>query len=346
MMGVAAEHGTLPDGLTAYTAPPAPTVPSGSTFVLQATGHERSRAMGAGLRAGRVWIADSGAYFDAAAARAATVDAAPGSAWTPVESVPQGAVALKAPRVGIYKSWHANMDEGWTRFVIERHGFEPRALDNKTIRAGHLRASFDAIVLPDEPREVIATGEPKREEGEMRYAPPVPPEYAGGLDKEGAAALRDFVAAGGTLVGLARASEYLIDELKLPVRNALARAPRGELLVPGSLVRVHVVPGHPVTHGLPAETAVFVDEPLAFETALPGAEMERTVLAHYPADRRDILLSGYLEGEERLARRAAAVALTLGQGRIVLLGFRPQHRAQTEATFPLLLNALWWSVMP
>ena len=49
--------------------------------------------------------------------------------------------------------------------------------------------------------------------------------------------------------------------------------------------------------------------------------------------------------EEKLARNAAAVALTLGKGKVVLLGFRPQHRALTNATFPFLFNSLAWSVM-
>ncbi len=82
---------------------------------------------------------------------------------------------------------------------------------------------------------------------------------------------------------------------------------------------------------------------MAFDTALPGAEMERWVLASYPADARDVLLSGWLRGEDRLARKAAAVATTYGKGKVVLLGFRPQHRAQTPATFPFLFNALYWS---
>ena len=108
---------------------------------------------------------------------------------------------------------------------------------------------------------MIATGKPKREEGEMRYFPEPRPEYAGGLGKEGAAALREFVEGGGTLVALASSSEYLIEELQLPVRNVLARAKPDEFLCPGSLVRIEVDPTHPVTFGLPPSTPAFLERP-------------------------------------------------------------------------------------
>jgi len=39
------------------------------------------------------------------------------------------------------------------------------------------------------------------------------------------------------------------------------------------------------------------------------------------------------------------VALTHGKGKIVLLGFRVQNRAQTEGTFKLLFGALRWAGM-
>jgi len=55
---------------------------------------------------------------------------------------------------------------------------------------------------------------------------------------------------------------------------------------------------------------------------------------------RDILQSGWLLGEAIIARKAAAVAVKHGAGKVVLLGFRAQHRAQTHGTFKLVFNAL------
>jgi hypothetical protein len=55
---------------------------------------------------------------------------------------------------------------------------------------------------------------------------------------------------------------------------------------------------------------------------------------------RDILQSGWLLGEQVIAKKAAAVVVKQGAGKVVLLGFRPQHRDQTHGTFKLVFNAL------
>ena len=44
-----------------------------------------------------------------------------------------------------------------------------------------------------------------------------------------------------------------------------------------------------------------------------------------------------------MAGRAAIVSVDMNPGRVILYGLRPQHRAQTHATFPLLFNALFLS---
>ena len=353
MMGVTAERATLPAALAPWKPVPSQLPTHGAAFALAPGSPEAARLVNAGLRGGAVRIAratvsaggrewPAGTVFlDGAAARAAAAKAVPGQSWTAVPSAPATAEPLRAPRVGLYKPWAASMDEGWTRFVLEQYGFEPKTLDNKAVRAGGLNAAFDAIVLPDVTKELIATGKPKRDEGAMKYSPDLPAEYAGGLEKEGAAALKDFVEKGGTLVALSSSTEYAIEELALPVRNGAAHAEG--FAIAGSILRAEVASGHPVTDGLPGEVAVFQDEALAFDTVLPGPEMDRRVLASYPAAPADVLLSGWMRGPETIARKAAAVALTYGKGKVVLLGFRAQHRAQTPGTFPFVFNALYWS---
>jgi hypothetical protein len=242
------------------------------------------------------------------------------------------------------------IDEGWTRFVLEQYGFDVKNIENKAVKAGNLNATFDAIILPDSSREVILEG---RTRGEG-YSEELPAEYTGGIGKEGVRALRDFVEKGGTLITLARASEVISGEdFGLPVRNALggpsaegrAATRTQDFNVPGSLLRVYLDTNHPVAYGMPAEVPVFVDAPLAFQTSLPAPDSERSVIAWYPDDAKDILISGYAHGAERLQRKAAAVSFTKGKGKIVMFGFRVQHRAQTEGTFPLLFNAIYWGGM-
>ncbi len=73
-------------------------------------------------------------------------------------------------------------------------------------------------------------------------------------------------------------------------------------------------------------------------TSVPrSVDWDRTVVASYPKE--DILLSGWLLGEDVLARRAAVVDAKYKKGHIILIGFRCQHRAQSHGTYKFLLNA-------
>ena len=91
---------------------------------------------------------------------------------------------------------------------------------------------------------------------------------------------------------------------------------------------------------MPETIAAFVSEPIVYRTASPGPTEERSILASYPTDEEDLLLSGYLRGGEALTRQAAAVDFGLGKGQVVMFGFGVQHRAQTEGTFKMLFNAI------
>jgi hypothetical protein len=252
---------------------------------------------------------------------------------------------MREVRVGLYKPWLASMDEGWTRWILDQYHFTYKNLDNKTIKAGKLNAAFDAIVIPDVEREVIVEGKPKRESGEMKYFEEMPAEYTGGIGKEGVTALKEFAENGGTIITLARSGDLLAEEFNVPVRNVLSGVKGDDFNCPGSILRTELDQSSPINYGMPKEAKIFVDGNIAYQTNIPGGGMERTIVAQYPEDAEDALISGYLKGGERLEKRAAAVSFSYGKGRLIMLGFRPQHRAQTEGTFKMLFNSIYWAGM-
>lgn len=233
-----------------------------------------------------------------------------------------------ARRVAVFRNYAPSMDEGWTRWVLDQHRVPYAVVTSRDVRAGNLAARFDAVVLPDQAARQIARGP----------GGAYPDSLKGGLGAEGAAALRAFVEAGGTLVALNEASEYAIDALALPVRNALAGVRPAEFYAPGSIFRLEPDARHPLAAGMTAPV------PMAWFEGGPAFEVtdsaRATVVARYPARGDSVLLSGWLLGGERLAGRGALVDVRQGRGHVVLFGFRPQYRGQSMATFPLLWNAL------
>ena len=260
---------------------------------------------------------------------------------TPLAEAPTGpAYRVKPVRVGLYKPWAASMDEGWTRFLLERYGFAFENLSNDSMKDGSYRGKVDAILLPAVDASIIEKGEPGSAEA-RRFFEPMPPPYAGGIDTAGGEKLKKWVEDGGTLVAMDSSTGYVIDLFGLPVRNVLDRVSEADFHAPGSMVRILLDTSHPLSYGMSAEeVAYFADSPV-FQTSPPDARIRRRVVATYPGDAQDILVSGYLKGGERLENKAAVVEYGVGKGRIVLIGFRPQHRAQPHRTFKLLWNALY-----
>ena len=89
---------------------------------------------------------------------------------------------------------------------------------------------------------------------------------------------------------------------------------------------------------MPRESIAWVEDGPAFELK-PGADPGRVTWVARFRD-RDPLLSGWLDGADYLQGKGALAVVRMGRGRVVLFGFRPQYRAQSVATYPLLFNAL------
>lgn len=277
----------------------------------------------------------SGAFVLAGGARTTAVArGAVVSNCASVRSLPSGRSIERMPRVALYRPWTANMNEGWTRWLLDRFGMPVRNVSDSAVRAGALREGTDVLIVPAMSLRQMRTG---------NSASAVPPRYAGGLGEAGLSAIGSFVRAGGTLVLFDQGSELATATLGVPatlVRSGRARPADDSAsrpIAPGSVLRVLVDTTSAVAFGMPDTAAVYFINSVAYDVRA-GAPVR--VLARYPARGSDILLSGYLEGAEQLAGRAAAVEAAVGRGRVVMFGFRPQYRGQSWGTFRLLFNAL------
>jgi hypothetical protein len=165
----------------------------------------------------------------------------------------------------------------------------------------------------------------------------VPPEFRSGFGDEGVNALRDFVEKGGALVTFGESGQFAIERFQLPVRDVTAGLPFKQFWCPGCTLRVTVDTANALGYGMPASAlATWLAGSEAYEIQPSAANVEVVVRL---AD-RDVLQSGWLLGESVIAGRPTMVSVPLGQGRVVLIGFRVQHRHQTHGTYKLLFNAL------
>ena len=262
---------------------------------------------------------------------------------------------LKFHRVGLYQSWRGNMDEGWTRYVFDDMGIPYKTLHNEDIKGTKdkkpdLKADYDVIVFADENSSIIKDGKrsprpgmpggPEREFMMRMFQQPYPPEYEGGIGQEGVDALKAFVEKGGILVALNGASEFAIAEFGAPARNALSGIDQMKFFCPTSILKILIDNETPIGYGMPKEAGAMFVNSMAFDTFSPNYDWDRKVVATYPED--DVLMSGWLLGEENVARKAAVVDTKYKDGRIILIGIRCQNRAQSHGTYKFLLNALMY----
>ena len=255
-------------------------------------------------------------------------------------SSPGELTQLKSLKLGLYKPWVANMDEGWTRWIFENWEFPYTTVHDEEIRNGHLERKYDVIVLTNVSSENIVNG---HKEGT------IPSQYAGGIGEHGLAALRQFVKDGGTLVTLNASSQLPIDHFKVPLRNVAQSYPSTEFFLPSAILKVEVENTHPIAYGMENTANVlsfgspvfeFVDTekmtPDDKQTSLPDVR----VVARYPNG--DPFMSGRLIGDHVLHNKPALVEVGYGKGKIIMFGFRPQNRAQPHGTFMLFFNSLYY----
>lgn len=257
---------------------------------------------------------------------------------------------LKPTRIGLYQPFTASMDEGWTRLVFENFAIPYVTLHNGDIRAGakDLRRKVDVVILPAVTAKSILEGVP---------VDATEPRYAGGLGVPGMAALQAFVEQGGTLIANDRSCSLLIDHLKLPLKSVTKNKKRDDFYCAGSIVRVKYNRKHPVAFGMPERGVGFFTKSRAFsldskdkiksskKLSADQRELRLRALKDYPTEivaryaNSMVLVSGWIHKPSVIAGQGAITETKYGRGRVILFGFRVQHRAQAQQTFKLLFNS-------
>jgi hypothetical protein len=280
---------------------------------------------------------------------------------------------LNQPRLALYRSWSPSMDEGWTRWVLEQFNFDYKNIYDRDVRAGNLKDKFDVLILPDQSMAQIIAGNragtyPEEYTGGIGEAGVAELKRfveAGGvlicLDSAAELALKRFdLPVKNVLDGVRRDQFYApgsifraVVDTSSPIAYGMpqeadlyfvsgTRRGRGD---PDSAPaperpradQSRVDPAAPdgMRQQAAPDGAGNLVSAFAFEITDP--QRARAVARYVDGNP---LRSGWLLGPQFIAGKSALVDVTMGKGRVVLFGFRTQHRAQTWGTFKFLFNAI------
>lgn len=257
---------------------------------------------------------------------------------------------VRQPRIGLVESYFHDMDAGWTRFVLDQAGIPFTVLRPGEIEKADLAARFDVLLFPNQSKDVLLEGRQKW--GGQYSQPSYPPEFSKPISKDGMKNITTWIDGGGIVVSWGRSTALFLDALeitssdkegdpevvRLPVRDLSEKLGDKGLLVPGAFLAVDYLEDHALTWGMPRRSGVFSRGAPLFATSIPVFDMDRRVIATHPAEK--VLISGYVEHAELLEKKPVMVWLRKNQGQLVLMGFAPQFRASTPASYKLLFNAL------
>lgn len=256
-------------------------------------------------------------------------------------------IPLTLPRVLLL--WDAptsSLSAGWSRFVLEqRYGQPVTAVRVSSFSRLDLRR-FDVILVPSG-------------------------NYGSSLSGESLRRLRDWIAAGGTLITLGEASRWAaaesvgLLETRLPLRTSAtdssqaagtlparpdapqpltrfeqAIQPAREMpeSIPGSILRVLLDEEHWLSSGTDLEIQAMVEGNRVF--APIRLDKGRNVGVY--AARERLLVSGLIwpGAAEQIGQSAFLIHQPIGEGHVIAFAEDPNYRAFAEATQFLLMNAI------
>jgi hypothetical protein len=236
----------------------------------------------------------------------------------------------KRLRIGLWDTYGGSMDSGWLRYTLEKYHFDFKVIYPPQF-GEDLGEKFDVILFPD---GAIPTGD-RRGGNELLNDPTIPAELRaimGDMNTERIRSLEKFVKNGGRVVAIGSSGKNLASRFSLPVEDALEGVKGTDYYVPSSVLRMRVEPSW-LTRGYEEYVDVMFDNSPVYKVK-EGA----TRIAWF--DSASPLRSGWALGQDKLKDATAVALCPLGKGEVVLIGPEVNFRAQSDAGFKLLFNAL------
>ena len=261
------------------------------------------------------------------------------------------AFKLKPIRIGLVDLYGGSMPSGWLRWMLEQYEFPFEVIFPQVLDAGNLKSSFDVIVFPS---GTYAQGRGGRPVGGPGVGQPaadtLPEEFRSMLgtvtNAKSVPSLKTFVEAGGTVLALG-ASASIGEAMGLPLKDHLVEKGAdgkeqpltGEkFYIPGSVLNAYFNNQTPLAFGMPSKGYVFFDSSPVFDR-IPNSKLSPTKVAWFEG--KEPLYSGWAVGQEYLDGGELATEASVGQGKLVMIGFEATFRSTPHSTFKLFFNGLY-----
>lgn len=304
--------------------------------------------------AGKEWPA--GTIYIPASGKSRTIieDAAPelGINFQGVASVPaSSAMAIGAPRIGLWDRYGGSMQSGWTRFILEQFEFPYQKVFPKRLDAGNLTKDFDVLVFVS---GAIPAGETRTASysaygGGSSDDSDIPAEYRDWLGSVTSdrtiPQLLAFLRDGGTIIAIG-SSTNLATHAGLPMSDHIVdgkgeRLGREQYYIPSSVLSVKMDNSRPLAWGMNDRVDIFFSNSPVFRLKPDSDRQGVTPVAWFDSDRP--LRSGWAWGQDRLYGGTAIAEASIGDGQLYLFGPEILFRAQSHGTYKLFFNGLYLS---
>jgi len=257
-------------------------------------------------------------------------------------------VALKLPRIALVETYFHDMDAGWTRYIFDTFLIPFSVIRPIDFEKTDFQKDYDVVIFPNSSKSILMSGKWKYR-GQY-YISDYPPQYTTGIGKKGMSRLMTFLEHGGIIIAWGRSASLFTgtleipmekskkEEFQLPFEDISEKLQKDGFFCPGALMKIELLPDHPITLGMKKHAGAFFSRGLVFNTYIPSFDMDRRVIGKFHEE--NILMSGYCEKEKKVGNKTILVWLKKNKGQLVLFGFNPQFRASTQGTFKLLFNSI------